>query len=101
MRYILAAQAVGLAAEAWPLRCPSILWGGVDADGTSGEGTGLLVPLPSAFLIREACRLNSSFNPDWKIALGVFFLPRGGVSAPEDRKEGAQGLAPLRSAAGI
>ncbi len=53
--------------------------GGVDADGASGDGAGILVQLPSAFFAREACRLNSTFNPNWKIAVGVFFLPRDGV----------------------
>ncbi len=54
--------------------------GGVDADGASGDGAGILVQLPSAFFAREACRLNSSFNPNWKIAVGVFFFPQDGVA---------------------
>jgi glutamate synthase (ferredoxin) len=54
--------------------------GGVDADGASGDGAGILIQLPSGFFAREARRLNSSFNPDWKIAAGVFFLPADGVA---------------------
>src|SRR6516225_12159928 len=50
--------------------------GGVDADGASGDGAGVMVQLPSAFFGREACRLDSSFNPEWRLAVGVFFLPR-------------------------
>ena len=50
--------------------------GGVDADGASGDGAGVMVQLPSAFFVREACRLDSSFNPEWRVAVGVFFLPR-------------------------
>ena len=53
--------------------------GGVDADGASGDGAGVLIQLPSAFFAHEAQRLNSSFNPTWKIAVGVFFLPQEGV----------------------
>src|SRR2546425_10024537 len=54
--------------------------GGVDADGASGDGAGLLTQLPAAFFAREASRLNSSFNPNWKIAAGVFFLPQDGLA---------------------
>jgi glutamate synthase domain-containing protein 2/glutamate synthase domain-containing protein 1/glutamate synthase domain-containing protein 3 len=50
--------------------------GGVDADGASGDGAGLLIQLPSAFFAREASRLNSNFNPKWKMAVGVFFFPQ-------------------------
>ena len=54
--------------------------GGVDADGASGDGAGISTQLPTAFFAREARRLNSSFNPDWKIAVGVFFLPPDGLA---------------------
>jgi len=54
--------------------------GGVDADGASGDGAGILAQLPSAFFIREARRLNSGFNPQWSIAVGVFFLPQQGLA---------------------
>ncbi len=54
--------------------------GGVDADGASGDGAGILIQIPSAFFAREARRLNSGFNPDWKIAAGVFFFPQDGVA---------------------
>src|SRR5690242_4285586 len=50
--------------------------GAVDADGASGDGAGVMAQLPSAFFAREASRLNPRFNPDSKIAVGVFFLPR-------------------------
>ncbi len=53
--------------------------GGVDADGASGDGAGIMLQLPSGFFAREARRLNSGYNPDWKIAAGVFFLPQDGV----------------------
>jgi glutamate synthase (ferredoxin) len=50
--------------------------GAVDADGASGDGAGIAVQLPSAFFAREAQRLNSRFNSDLKIAVGVFFTSR-------------------------
>ena len=53
--------------------------GGVDADGASGDGAGIMVQLPSAFFAREACRLNSRFNPAWEVAVGVFFFPPDGL----------------------
>ncbi len=49
--------------------------GGVDADGASGDGAGLLTQLPTTFFAREARRLNSGFHLEWKIAVGFFFLP--------------------------
>jgi glutamate synthase (NADPH/NADH) large chain/glutamate synthase (ferredoxin) len=54
--------------------------GGVDADGSSGDGAGISLQLPSAFFAREARRLNSGFNPAWKIAVGVLFLPQDGLA---------------------
>src|SRR5438034_6377312 len=54
--------------------------GGVDADGASGDGAGLLIQLPTSFFLREARRLGSRFNPQWKIAVGVFFLPPEGLA---------------------
>ncbi|PYV13920.1 MAG: glutamate synthase large subunit [Acidobacteria bacterium] len=54
--------------------------GGVDADGASGDGAGLLIQLPTSFFLREARRLDSRFNPQWKIAVGVFFLPPEGLA---------------------
>ena len=53
--------------------------GGVDADGSSGDGAGISLQLPSTFFANEALRLNSGFNLDWKIGVGVFFFPRDGV----------------------
>src|SRR5207245_11343858 len=50
--------------------------GAVDADGASGDGAGIMAQLPAAFFAREASRLSSNFNPDLKIAVGVFFLPQ-------------------------
>jgi glutamate synthase (ferredoxin) len=54
--------------------------GGVDADGASGDGAGISVQLPQVFFVREARRLNTSFSPEWKIAVGVFFFPQDGIA---------------------
>ena len=50
--------------------------GGVDADGVSGDGAGVLTQLPREFFVEEARKIDSKFNPAWQIAAGVFFLPR-------------------------
>ena len=50
--------------------------GGVDADGVSGDGAGVLLHLPQTFFLEEAQKLDPHFNPEWQIAVGVFFLPR-------------------------
>ncbi len=50
--------------------------GGVDADGISGDGAGILTQLPQSYFTEEAQKLDTEFNPDWEIAVGVFFLPR-------------------------
>ena len=49
--------------------------GGVDADGVSGDGAGVLTHLPHEFFNEEARKLDPNYNPDWQIAVGVFFLP--------------------------
>ncbi len=50
--------------------------GGVDADGASGDGAGILIQLPSEFFAREALRLDPAFDPEGEVAVGVFFFPR-------------------------
>ena len=52
--------------------------GSVDADGASGDGAGISLQLPTDFFAHEAQRLDSNFNPAWKIAVGVFFFPQSG-----------------------
>src|SRR5271155_154409 len=49
--------------------------GGVDADGRSGDGAGLLVALPKAFF-RRAARVDGVELPD-EFAVGMVFLQRG------------------------
>ena len=49
--------------------------GGVDADGWSGDGAGLLVRLPRDYFRRQALRQNLEL-PE-RFAMGMFFLPPG------------------------
>src|SRR5580704_18838231 len=49
--------------------------GGVDADGRSGDGAGLLLGLPKAFF-RKAARADGIRLPD-EFAVGMVFLQRG------------------------
>ena len=57
--------------------------GGVDADAASGDGAGLMVQLPASFFCREAGRLNFYDVSNFRIAVGVFFLPRDGDARAE------------------
>jgi glutamate synthase domain-containing protein 1 len=49
--------------------------GGVDADGASGDGAGLLTALPLKFLYRQAAQLGISLPGCF--GLGMVFLPHG------------------------
>jgi glutamate synthase domain-containing protein 2/glutamate synthase domain-containing protein 1/glutamate synthase domain-containing protein 3 len=53
--------------------------GGVDADGRSGDGAGLLTALPEAFL-RESAKQIGIECPE-KFAVAMIFLPRDGVTS--------------------
>ena len=56
--------------------------GGVDADGRSGDGAGLLVGLPKAFF-RKAARADGIELPD-EFAVGMVFLQRGQEAQARD-----------------
>jgi glutamate synthase (ferredoxin) len=49
--------------------------GAVDADGTSGDGAGILTQFPQSFFLREALRIDPTLNPSWSLAAGMFFFP--------------------------
>src|SRR3954462_2382203 len=49
--------------------------GGVGADGTSGDGAGVLTQIPRAFFSRELARLGSAY-PIANLAVGMVFLPQ-------------------------
>src|SRR4029077_7001323 len=50
--------------------------GGVDADGRSGDGAGLLTQIPDRFIRYQASQ--AGIEPPFAIGLGLVFLPRGG-----------------------
>ena len=61
--------------------------GGVDADGRSGDGAGLLVELPKAFF-RRAARAKGMNLPE-EFGVGMVFLQRGQESSAGDAILGA------------
>jgi glutamate synthase domain-containing protein 2/glutamate synthase domain-containing protein 1/glutamate synthase domain-containing protein 3 len=61
--------------------------GGVDADGRSGDGAGLLVGLPKAFF-RKAARADGIKLPD-EFAVGMVFLQRGHEAQASDAIQSA------------
>src|ERR1051326_9188404 len=56
--------------------------GGLDADGYSGDGAGLLTAIPDAFARRTA--REHGINLPAEFALGMLFLPRGGEGAARE-----------------
>src|SRR5882757_6637986 len=56
--------------------------GGVDADGRSGDGAGLLIGLPKTFF-RKAARTDGISLPD-EFGVGMVFLQPGLESMAED-----------------
>src|SRR6266446_1278977 len=65
--------------------------GGVDADGRSGDGAGLLVGLPKTFF-RKAARADGIYLPD-KFGVGMVFLQPGQESMAEDAiRAGVEGF---------
>ena len=62
--------------------------GAADADARTGDGAGLLTPLPSRLLAREAERLTGQRVDPAALGVGVFFLPaegRGPTARPKPR----------------
>ena len=43
------------------------------ADGRTGDGSGILFQIPHEFFIKEAKKIDESFNAE-KVAVGTFFL---------------------------
>src|SRR6266849_6157714 len=52
--------------------------GGVDADGSSGDGAGLLTAIPGSFIRREASAVG--IDLPFSFGLGMMFLPNDDVS---------------------
>ncbi|MFT4196795.1 MAG: glutamate synthase large subunit, partial [Pseudoxanthomonas sp.] len=59
--------------------------GGVAADGLTGDGCGLLIRRPQAFLRALACEANIAVGP--RFAAGLVFLPRDPALAARCREE--------------
>ncbi|HEX5418113.1 MAG TPA: glutamate synthase large subunit [Chloroflexota bacterium] len=73
--------------------------GAVAADGKSGDGAGILTPLPRRLLAEEVTRAGRSVEPD-RLAVGMIFLPgeptaQARVRAIVEETLAAEGLAPL------
>ena len=56
--------------------------GGLDADGRSGDGAGLLTPIPDKFIRR--CAREAGIELPSVYALGMVFLPREEESAARE-----------------
>jgi glutamate synthase (ferredoxin) len=56
--------------------------GGVDADGSSGDGAGLLTPIPDAYLRGRLSQEGADFASELPevFGVGMVFLPRGRIS---------------------
>ena len=61
--------------------------GGVDADGLSGDGAGLLTPVPRQFFQR--CALDAGIRVPGTFGLGMAFLPPGDPDAARGAVESA------------
>jgi glutamate synthase (ferredoxin) len=66
--------------------------GGVDADGKSGDGAGVLTQIPRALFARELARLGIGY-PAEDLAVGMMFLPRDAAQRDTARRLVEQGLA--------
>ncbi|HEY8743397.1 MAG TPA: glutamate synthase subunit alpha, partial [Chloroflexota bacterium] len=55
--------------------------GAVDADARTGDGAGLLTPLPYGLFRREIAKLGSRLDDPDDLAVGVVFLPRADPAA--------------------
>ena len=63
--------------------------GGVDADGRSGDGAGLLMAIPDAFMRKRACE--EGIRLPGEFGLGMVFLPSGQERAAQQGIEDSRG----------
>jgi glutamate synthase (NADPH/NADH) large chain len=66
--------------------------GGIAADGKTGDGCGLLIQIPDAFL-RAATNQELNINLGEKYAVGMVFLPRDPIRANAAREQMSKALA--------
>ncbi|MPZ13327.1 MAG: glutamate synthase large subunit [Chloroflexi bacterium] len=50
--------------------------GAVSADGKSGDGAGIVAQIPERLIRREIARIGLAFPDDWRLAVGMIFLPQ-------------------------
>src|SRR6185503_20033422 len=63
--------------------------GALNADARTGDGAGLLTPLPRRLLAREVERLTGQAVDPATLGVGVFFLPAQGEAALQAEAEAA------------
>lgn len=67
--------------------------GAIDADGKTGDGSGVLAPIPRPLFARELQRLDFVLDDIEDLAVGVFFLPAEDEGAAKQIMEAAVGIA--------
>jgi glutamate synthase (ferredoxin) len=68
--------------------------GGVDSDGSSGDGAGLLTPIPRDFVRKQM--LAAGVDLPEEFGMGMAFLPQGGVEASRAAIEAAANAVELQ-----
>ena len=70
--------------------------GAIDADGKTGDGSGILTQIPKLLFEKELKRLGHKVEKISQLGVGVFFLPREDASANESIRSKAVELAEKR-----
>ena len=70
--------------------------GAIDADGKTGDGSGILTQIPRPLFARELKKLKFSISDINDLAVGVFFLPNDDTAAAKTIQETAASLATQR-----
>ena len=70
--------------------------GAIDADGKTGDGSGILTQIPRTLFSRELGKLSLSIGDINDLAVGVFFLPSEDAAAGKSIQEAAVSIATAR-----
>ncbi|GHC59113.1 glutamate synthase large subunit [Roseibacillus persicicus] len=70
--------------------------GAIDADGKTGDGSGVLTQIPRTLFSRELSRLGHAIRDINDLAVGVFFLPADDAAAAKSIQEAAVSIATKR-----
>ena len=70
--------------------------GAIDADGKTGDGSGILTQIPRTLFSRELGKLKISIGDINDLAVGVFFLPSEDTAAGKSIQEAAASIATAR-----